>query len=185
MPESDRDIFDAPQIGDVVAMGAFTVMYPHARVSFKAGDKKTCTVFLLLGYEPKDGSNPLNPDSRLRELGWRQEPDLADLLKRAGMDQYDFNTGVVRNTDTQNGDRRIHVISHFDPAFADCVGIGWYGGENVMGQGIWHITHFSPARARLIAAHLLRHADQIEAANGTPASATKRKATRHGKTQCR
>jgi len=36
---------------------------------FKAEEDKKM-VFLYLGQEPKDGSNPLNPDEALGKLGW-------------------------------------------------------------------------------------------------------------------
>jgi len=83
------------------------------------------------------------------------------LIDRAGMTGPEFNTCVVRATDGINP--RVHVTGGaFDPKWGDCVAIGFmHEGENV-----WRYSHFSPARARIIAAHLLRVAGMKEQQNG-------------------
>lgn len=84
----------------------------------------------------------------------RGEP-FKKLLKRASMDIYAFNTGVVRGTDQKAS---LIVDSGVDGHYGDCVGVGMRVGDSPF----WTYTHVSPARARLLAMHLLRHADRLE-----------------------
>jgi len=78
------------------------------------------------------------------------------LIERAGMTGPDFNTCVVRATD--NGPR-IHVTgAAMVPEWGDCIAVGFMP-EN---QSFWTYSHFSPARARILAMHLLRIADMKE-----------------------
>lgn len=88
--------------------------------------------------------------------------DVMDLIARAGMTPSQYITGVVRNTDTRNGDMRVHVTSAHGPLYGDCIGVGWFIGGNV-----WQVAHFSPARARIIARHLLIRAAALERLNGS------------------
>lgn len=154
--------FESPRIGDLVPMRGYTMVKPHISVTYTMPDRKRVAVFMLLGHEPKDGSAPLDGAAVLDKLGWQVKPDLPAILERASMDKYECNTGVVRNTDARNGDLRVSVTSAHDNAFGDCVCLSTYIGDKV-----WTVRHFSPARARLIAHHLLRHADALEQANGT------------------
>ena len=55
--------------GDVVRMSSFTHVNPDSQFTFKA-KKGRVAVFLLLGEENKDGSDPLDLESRMREFGW-------------------------------------------------------------------------------------------------------------------
>lgn len=88
----------------------------------------------------------------------REEAKLKKILKRCKMDKFEYNTGVVRGTATNEGDRRIAVGSHFgNMNWGDCVSIRWF-----TNGGQWNVMHVSPARARLIAQHLLDQADRIE-----------------------
>lgn len=49
---------------------------------FAHPDKKLVGVFLLLGFENKDGSGPqINIDERLKELGWTPPADAAPTAK--------------------------------------------------------------------------------------------------------
>lgn len=81
-----------------------------------------------------------------------------ELIKRAGMDGYAFNSGVVRATD---GGPRITVNGPMDARWGDCIGLGFMreGGE-------WTYSNLSPARARIVAMHLLRLAAMKERQNG-------------------
>lgn len=89
----------------------------------------------------------------------RGEP-IGKLIERAGMDIYQNNTGVVRSTDDSFA---VMVTTAFEPSHGDCVSIGikWPDSD----PGVWKVAHFSPARARLIADHLLRHAKRLEASD--------------------
>ena len=81
----------------------------------------------------------------------------AELLARAGLDYYLGNTGIILSTD---GNFRVGVKSAIDNRYGDCVSI------EVMFEnepGLWHCSHFSPARARLIANALNARADYLEA----------------------
>lgn len=79
-----------------------------------------------------------------------------ELIERAGMDGPTFNTCVVRATDAGP---RIHITGGaFDPKWGDCIAIGFME----EGQHMWRYAHFSPARARIIAMHLLRIAAMKE-----------------------
>lgn len=77
------------------------------------------------------------------------------LIRRAGMDGYGFNTGVVRATDSGP---RIAVNGPLDNAWGDCVAVGFMP----EGQNLWTYSHLSPARARILAMHLLRVAAMKE-----------------------
>jgi hypothetical protein len=55
--------------GDVVRMTSFTHVNPDSQFTFKA-PKGRVAVFLLLGEEAKDGSNPLDLVARMKEFGW-------------------------------------------------------------------------------------------------------------------
>lgn len=78
-----------------------------------------------------------------------------ELVERAGMDGYGFNTGVVYATDDGP---RIGVNGPMDNKWGDCVAIGFMPESG----NVWHYSHFSPARARIIAMHLLRIAAMKE-----------------------
>lgn len=95
---------------------------------------------------------------------WRAE-DRVNLLKRADMNQYQFNTGVVVSTDSTSNypnkpplDFRIAVNSAISNDWGDCIAIGFYD-PTVKG---WRYGHFSPARARLIAQNLVDRAEYLE-----------------------
>lgn len=83
------------------------------------------------------------------------------LLKRAGMDEFQLNTGVVRAT-AQDG--RIGITSSFDRDFGDCVCIQWRQENDPPAQ--WRVAHYSPAKARLIALLLIERAEAIEKREG-------------------
>lgn len=79
------------------------------------------------------------------------------LLQRADMDVFSLNTGVVRAT---AADGRIAVGGSFDSDFGDCLSIRWR--QDGDSQGQWRVAHYSAARARIIALHLLTRAEDIE-----------------------
>jgi len=58
--------------GDIISTTHVTVVFPKTTLHYSSG-KKDYFVFICLGTEPRDGSNPLDPIKRLNELGWRRE----------------------------------------------------------------------------------------------------------------
>lgn len=61
--------------GDLVRMTSFTHVEPTGHsplqsLTIKVSDKKKVAVFMLLGEENKDGTEPLDAKKRLNELGW-------------------------------------------------------------------------------------------------------------------
>jgi hypothetical protein len=78
------------------------------------------------------------------------------LARRAGMDQFAYNTRVVLPDDSS---LRVAVRSGSSP-YADHVGIGFM--LEFKDNRSWFEGHFSPAKARLIAHHLLAVADLME-----------------------
>ena len=58
------------RLGDIIRMTSFTHVEPTMRVGIKVGDRKKVAVFMLLGEENKDGSEPLDLEGQLNELGW-------------------------------------------------------------------------------------------------------------------
>lgn len=66
--------------GDIVRMVSFTHVPsegPLTSLTMKVGDKNKVAVFVLLGEENKDGTEPLDLENRLNELGWVRDPSLA------------------------------------------------------------------------------------------------------------
>ena len=61
--------------GNIVRMSSFTHVEPNIKWWFKIEDKKKVAVFMLLGEENRDGSDPLDLEKRLNELGWFKEPE--------------------------------------------------------------------------------------------------------------
>lgn len=78
------------------------------------------------------------------------------LARRAGMDQFAYNTRVVLPDDAS---LRVAVRPGFS-TWGDHVGIGFM--IEFESNRSWYEGHFSPAKARLIAHHLLVMADQME-----------------------
>jgi hypothetical protein len=90
----------------------------------------------------------------------RRDESFNDLLKRARMDLYQFNTGVVRATD---GDWRIAASSStHEPEWGDCVHVQVYKEKDKF----WNSMHLSPARARILALILVEAAARKERQNG-------------------
>lgn len=82
---------------------------------------------------------------------------LKPLLKRAVMTIEDFHTGVVRST---CGVGRVGISSSARPQeWGDCCCLQMM----FEGNPYWHYLHLSPARARVLAQHLLQQADRLEA----------------------
>lgn len=82
------------------------------------------------------------------------------LIERAGMTGLDFNTCVVKATDDGP---RIHVTgAALDQKWGDCIAIGFMPEDG----NLWRYSHVSPARARIIAMHLLRVAAMKEQQSG-------------------
>lgn len=55
--------------GDIVRMTSFTHHEPNMSVSFKAPKGKVA-VFILLGEENKDGTDPMDCMNVMHEMGW-------------------------------------------------------------------------------------------------------------------
>lgn len=87
--------------------------------------------------------------------GYRAEQEA--LLERAAMNEYNLNTGVIRPT--VQGEPRVMVSSSMDRDWGDTICLSTMS-ENE--PGMWKPSHFSPARARLIALHLITRAEELE-----------------------
>lgn len=59
-----------PRPGDLVRMVSFAHVEPNVTWSFRVPGKKKVAVFMLLGEENKDGSEPLDGEKILNQLGW-------------------------------------------------------------------------------------------------------------------
>lgn len=87
---------------------------------------------------------------------------LKKLLKRAGMNEYQYNTRVVVSTPTDDS-RRISIGGmNYDNNWGDCISLSVL--LNVESR-TWDVMLFSPARARLIANYLIEQADIMEKAD--------------------
>jgi hypothetical protein len=65
--------------GDVFRLSAWTHVEPTIRVSYKVPERKKVAVFVHLGYENKDGTEPLDLKTAMRQLGWiPADPELRD-----------------------------------------------------------------------------------------------------------
>lgn len=62
--------FEGPKVGDCVRIGSMTVVQPNISITYKILDKKKVNVFLLLGQENKDGTEPLDAVAVMNQLGW-------------------------------------------------------------------------------------------------------------------
>jgi hypothetical protein len=65
--------------GDVIRLASFTHVPaegPLTALTIKVGDRKKVAVFMLLGEENRDGSEPLDLEKRLNDLGWVKDPAL-------------------------------------------------------------------------------------------------------------
>ena len=85
---------------------------------------------------------------------------LRPLLTRAAMDKFSFASGVVRSTDNEktHKDRRICISKPYDVTWGDCVALTEY-----LGNSMWkEIALLSPARARILAEHLITAAERLE-----------------------
>lgn len=91
---------------------------------------------------------------------WRQygaQRSLKALLAKANMNELQFNTGVVMSAD---GTFRVATVSGHPP-WGDHVALGTFEEGQALG-GVWHVAHFSPARARVIAQLLIQQANRVE-----------------------
>jgi hypothetical protein len=83
---------------------------------------------------------------------------LGRLIERAGMDVAHFESGVVPSSD---GRARIAVGRSSEPEHIDYVRL------EIMIEGdgdrLWQRSHFSPARARVLARHPVAEAKRLEA----------------------
>jgi hypothetical protein len=97
-----------------------------------------------------------------RYLGkWHSKQRARKLLERAAIHVFTLNLGVIRSTDNAG---RIRIDYPTDPRWKNCVSV-----ETMReGDKCWQVSHFSPARARLIAYLLLQYAKYLEEDNGKP-----------------
>jgi hypothetical protein len=105
----------------------------------------------------------LNPMGAIKE--WlearakrKAKNDLAILLKQAAMNEFQWNTNVIRATDN-NG--RLSVGSSLNRDFDDTIAVGFY-----LGNSTWRHVNISTSRARLMAKMLVERADAIEEIDG-------------------
>jgi hypothetical protein len=56
--------------GEIIRLSKFENVGVNLRVGFVVKDRKQVAVFLMLGHELKDGSQPLDVDSVLKDLGY-------------------------------------------------------------------------------------------------------------------
>lgn len=83
--------------------------------------------------------------------------DVDKLLRAAQITKWDFNTRVIRPADKSY---RVNVRTGDNP-YGDHVQIGICAEPGFPGAP-WLVAHFTPARARVIAHHLLEIADAID-----------------------
>lgn len=67
---------------NVVLMKSFTAWNQGLMVTHKPVNRNDVCVFLLLGTEPKDGSNPLDIDAAMGRLGWVRKDAIQEDSKR-------------------------------------------------------------------------------------------------------
>jgi hypothetical protein len=78
-----------------------------------------------------------------------------DLLKRAAMNVYAFNTSVLLSKD-----KHFRIASRMGfNSYGDCISIEIMH-EKTPGQ--WHYAHFSPARAKIFALQILERVEILE-----------------------
>jgi hypothetical protein len=80
---------------------------------------------------------------------------LSDLLKRAAINIYDFNTSVNLSID----DTFRIAVKTGHGEFGDCVEIQIMHEKN---PGPWYCANFSPARAKIIALQILARVEHLE-----------------------
>lgn len=56
--------------GDVVRLSRWEHVEPTMRISYKVHQRSMVAVFVQLGYENKDGTEPLDLEAAMRRLGW-------------------------------------------------------------------------------------------------------------------
>ena len=93
---------------------------------------------------------------------------LEALIARADMTMAEYFGGEVAGTD---GAGTFSVGHHHDNSWGDCVAVS----VNREGERPWVVNHLSPARARIMASHLLRLAEKIEHDKGTLLAIDRRK----------
>jgi hypothetical protein len=79
------------------------------------------------------------------------------LLTKAGMNRFQGVTGVVLSDDNNF---RIGISSGMSP-WGDHIMIS-FAAEGQPTPYRWNFSHFSPAKARVIAQHLLEYAERME-----------------------
>ena len=83
---------------------------------------------------------------------------LYPLLKRAAMTIFQWNTLVVRSSDGTGDKRAVMVGSPFDKDWGDCIAL-----SIPLGNAVWQeVVILSPARARILAQHLIDCAERRE-----------------------
>jgi hypothetical protein len=55
-------------------MTSFTMVEPDVRLTFKA-DKDKVYVLMLLGVEPRDGSDRMDPFDVMTKMGWKLQSE--------------------------------------------------------------------------------------------------------------
>jgi hypothetical protein len=57
--------------GDIFRLTSWTHVEPTMRLTLRVRDKKNVAVMMVLGEEPKDGSQPLDLLTAMEEMGWK------------------------------------------------------------------------------------------------------------------
>jgi hypothetical protein len=74
------------KVGDVLPTKTLRVVHPGGWADFKP-PKGEQFVVVLLGSEPVDGSNPLDPIAVFHALGWQEEKPPAKKARKAQPDK--------------------------------------------------------------------------------------------------
>lgn len=82
------------------------------------------------------------------------------LLKRGAMDKFDWNNRIIEGTD---GRHKVFIGAAYDHVWGDCLSLSIHLDHM---DGLFYPFHLSPARARLLAEHLLFYAAHLEKENG-------------------
>jgi hypothetical protein len=58
------------RVGDVIMIGKFDAVGDGIVASFKAPSRTQGYVFMFMGVQPRDGSEPLDLEDIMNQLGW-------------------------------------------------------------------------------------------------------------------
>ena len=121
------------KIGDVVATNSIRAIIPPVPDGPWGGgwadivsDKDRQMIFLFLGAEPKDGTDPLDPNEMLKALGWVKETDDSRFL----MNQK-YNFFIIRDPDVG-----FEPVGMYDALIAPEAQTGGYQATTPTGESV-------------------------------------------------